>query len=272
MAGATQPQAGFAFVNGAKLYYEVAGAGHPLVLIHCGQVDSRMWEAQFSAFAQQYQVLRYDTRGYGKSDFPARAYSNSADLYGLLTFLGIKRAYLMGLSLGGRIILDFALEHPEMVAALIPTAPGLSGYQFPEYPTNAEAEGAYKRGDLAQVAELVTRTWTDGPNRTPDQVDPTVRERVRALTLETFSKPEPLEGARLLEADPPAISRLADIHAPTLIIVGDQDVNDILVIADLLQQQIADARMIVIPGAAHMVTMEQPEQVNQAVLAFLSRL
>ncbi|HEY7349957.1 MAG TPA: alpha/beta hydrolase [Ktedonobacterales bacterium] len=269
MADAQQPETGFATVNGAKLYYESAGAGRPLVLLHAGQVDSRMWDDQFGVFAQHYRVIRYDARGYGKSDWPAGSYSNSEDLYGLLQFLGIQKAALMGLSLGGRVAIDFALTHPEMVAALIPVAPGVSGYTFADNPVDAESEAAYKRGDFAQAAELVTRIWVDGPNRAPDQVDPSVRERAKAMTLEVFSRPGPQPEPEEVEPDPPAISRLREIQAPTLIIVGDQDVPDILTIADLLQKHIAHAETLVIPGAAHMVTMEQPEKVNQAALDFL---
>ncbi len=269
MADAQQPQTGYAAVNGAKLYYEMAGSGHPLVLVHGGLVDCRMWDDQFNVFAQHYRVVRYDLRGYGRSDFPAGSYSNSEDLYGLLTFLGMEKAHLMGLSLGGRVAIDFALEHPEMVTTLIPVASGLSGYKFADNPLDAEAEAAYKRGDFAQAAELVARIWVDGPNRAPDQVDARVRERTKAMLVETYARPEPQGGYKLREADPPAIKRLREIQAPTLIIVGEQDVLDILVIADLLQKHIARADTLVIPGAAHMVNMEQPGKVNQAVLDFL---
>src|SRR6266851_3278425 len=122
MSISKQPQTGFAELNGTRLYYEVAGEGHPLVLIHGGLVDRRLWDDQFDVFAQHYRVIRYDIRGFGNSDVPAGPYSNYEDLYGLLKFLGVEKAYIMGLSMGGGIDIDFTLAHPEMVAALIPVA------------------------------------------------------------------------------------------------------------------------------------------------------
>ncbi len=278
MADAQHVETGFATVNGAKLYYEIAGAGRPLVLLHAGLADSRMWDDQFSAFAEHCRVVRYDLRGFGKSDLPAEPYSHSADLYGLLHFLGIQQAALMGVSLGGRTILDFALQRPEMVEALIPVASGLGGYEGTDDPASAAVEAAYAEveaaiaaGDIASAAEGITSIWIDGPNRAPDQVNSNVRGRVKAMTVEWLSRPKPEPEPKTVPITPPAITRLKQIQAPTLIIVGDQDVLDILVIADLLQKHIPRAETLVIPGAAHMVTMEQPEEVNQAVLRFLQR-
>src|SRR5215831_10211398 len=96
-------ESGFATVNGASLYYEVAGTGRSLVLLHGGLVDCRMWDDQFSEFAEHYRVVRFDMRGHGKSDFPEAPYSLSDDVYGLLQFLGIEKTVLMGQSLGGRV-------------------------------------------------------------------------------------------------------------------------------------------------------------------------
>src|SRR5262245_970929 len=119
---------GFADVNGTRLYYELAGAGHPLVLIHGFTLDIRMWDDQFEVFAQGYQVLRYDLRGFGKSAVPTDApYSHPADLHALLTHLGIDHAYLIGLSMGGGIAIDFAVMDPNMTAALIPVDAALLG-------------------------------------------------------------------------------------------------------------------------------------------------
>lgn len=269
MADAQQLETGFATVNGAKLYYEIAGAGRPLVLLHAGLTDGRMWDDQFHVFAQHYRVMRYDLRGYGKSDQPGESYSHSDDLHGLLQALGIQKAALMGVSLGGRTVIDFALQHPEMVEALILVAAGLSGYQWAESADLIEANGAANMGDVARAVDILTRVWVDGPNRTPEQVNARVRERVMALLTETLSRPRLRPEPKQVELDPPALKRLREIQAPTLIMVGDKDVLDILVIADLLQKHIEHAETLVIPDAAHMVTLEQPEQVNQAVQHFL---
>ena len=269
MTDAPQVETGFATVNGATLYYEAAGTGRSLVLLHGGLVDCRMWDDQFSEFAEHYRVVRYDMRGHGKSDFPDAPYSFSEDLYGLLQFLGIEKTALMGLSHGGRVAIDFTLQHPEMVDALIPVSAGLSGFQFADNPALAEAMAALEAGDHDKAAEAFTRTWVDGPNRQPDQVNSRVRERVKAMVLDGLAHAQPETAPQVRELTPPAIARLKEIQVPTLIIVGDQDVLDILVIVDLLQKHIPHAETLLLQRPAHMVPMEQPERVNQAVLDFL---
>jgi 3-oxoadipate enol-lactonase len=273
MTGASTPETGFALVDGVRLYYEALGQGEPLILLHGGGLNCRMWDEQFEVFARHYRVIRYDARGSGKSDMPTagESYSHSEDLYALLQFLGLKQVYLMGLSLGGRISIDFALEHPEMVKALVLVAAGMSGYEFADLPAYAEVWKAFDAGNMAQAAEIMTQIWADGPNRTPDQMDARVRERVVQMNLDTFSRPQPQPRAEWREAEPPAISRLPEIQAPTFILVGDQDQQDILVIADLLKRQLAQAELVVIPGVAHMVSMEQPEHLNQLTLDFLAK-
>jgi len=176
MSESIQPTRGFAEVNGAKLYYEVTGAGHPLTLLHEGIADSRMYDDQFNAFAQRYRVVRFDIRGFGQSDLPPgdKPVALHEDLYALLAFLGIKKTYVLGMSMGGAIALDFTLAHPDMVDALILVAPGVSGYDMTSFEAEYQAIGeeideAVKRGDYERASELETRIWVDGPERTPQQ-------------------------------------------------------------------------------------------------------
>jgi 3-oxoadipate enol-lactonase len=119
MPNANQIHAGFVETNGTLLFYEMMGEGPPLVLLHGSLMDTRMWDEQFAAFAQDHWVIRYDIRGYGKSALPHVPYADREDLYNLLTFLGIEKSYLLGFSLGGGIALDLTLEHPERVNALL---------------------------------------------------------------------------------------------------------------------------------------------------------
>ena len=277
MAETKQRQTGTAEVNGTTLYYEVEGEGHPFVMVHGGLVDRRLWDEQFDVFAQYYKMIRFDMRGFGdsglyKADMPP--FRLDDDLYELLRFLGIEKTYVMGLSMGGAVAIDFTLAHPEMVDALIPVAMGLSGFKGDESnkPLWMEIDATFKAGELEQAAELSTRMWTDGPVRTPDQVDPAVRARVKAMTLRNYQRPDDVEGPEPLEPEPPAISRLAEIHVPTLIIVGDADVRDILVIADTLVAGIMGAKKVVIPDTAHHLNMEKPAEFNQIVLDFLTSL
>ncbi len=269
---AIMPNTDVANVNGADLIYDVAGHGHPLVLIHGGLVDRHLWDAQFAVFAQQYRTIRYDVRGYGESSTPIGPYAHHDDLHRVLAFLGVESAYVLGLSMGGGIAIDFTLAYPAMVDALIPVASGLPGYTWSESldEQGAAIQDAFSRGDVTQAVEIMTRMWTDGPQRTSSQVDPIVRERVRQMTTAMLVRSDDVAEPRLLE--PAAITRLADIHAPTLVVVGDQDVPDILAIATLLETSIAGARKAVIPGTAHHLNMERPEEFNRIVLDFLSAL
>ena len=263
---------GLVDINAGKLYYEVAGEGQPLVLIHGGLVNSGLWDDQFEVFAQHQRVVRYDVRGFGKSAAPTHPYSNHADLKALLDFLSIDTAAVLGLSMGGAIAIDFTLTNPKRVAALIPVAAGLGGYQFDAAPAlQTEMRAAYDRGDKARAAEISLQMWTDGPNRTPDQVDPLVRERIRAMTLHMFELPDTDPDYRQ-QLDPPAVLRLKEIHVPTLFVVGDQDVRGILDIADLIVKDVPGARMAIIPGTAHHLNMEKPAEFNQIVLDFLNSL
>ena len=282
MTEARQLQTGFAGVNGTRLYYEVAGVGHPLTLIHGGLVDRRLWDDQFEVFAQHYRVIRYDMRGFGDSGLikaEAGAYSFEKDLHDLLQFLGIEKTYLLGLSMGGAIAIDFTLMYPGMVDALIPVAMGLSGFKPAEDEFSEEEKASWiqvgealKKRDIPRAVELTLHMWTDGPVRTPNQVDPAVREKVRAMTTRNYQRPDEQETVEPESLEPPAISRLSEIHIPTLIIVGDQDVRTILQIADILEKGIAGAKKVVIHGPAHHLNMEKPEEFNRAVLDFLGSL
>ena len=258
---------GFAEINGARVYYEVAGHGPAIVLLHAGIADSRMWDAQFQEFARHYQVIRYDARGYGRSEMPAGPFARHEDLYALLRFLGVERTTLVGLSMGGATAIDFTLTHPEMVSALLPVASGLGGYQWSDtiHRYNDEEAAALERGDMDAVFEINLRMWVDGPARTPQQVDAAVRRKVRQMLADASTSTD----GRPQQLDPPAITRLGEIRAPMLVIAGDADVPDILAIADLLAAGISGAGKAIIPGVAHMLTMERPAEFNRLVLDFV---
>src|SRR5712692_4183063 len=198
---AEQLQKGFAEVNGTTLYYEVAGEGHPLVLNHGGLVDHHLWDGQFDAFAQHFKVIRYDIRGFGASGMLSKGmepYSMERDLHSLLQFLGIEKTYVLGLSLGGTLAIDFTLQYPEMVDALITVGSGLSGFEWGEPDQELMAKfaamvEAFKSRDSARSVEISTAralspflnasaiaanfamsSWSGSPHSKPLNPDPTV--------------------------------------------------------------------------------------------------
>jgi 3-oxoadipate enol-lactonase len=263
---------GFAEVNGARLYYEVVGSGPALTLIHAGIADSRMWDDQFAVFARQFRVVRYDLRGFGQSEMPPGPYTMRDDLRALLRALGIARTHLIGVSMGGSIALDFTLDFPDLVSSLVLVAAGISGRKPSDFLREqwAALEEVMARGDLDAVNELELRLWVDGAGRTPEQVNPGVRERVRVMNagiLANEARNE--EGQSVRPLDPPALGRLGEVAAPTLVIAGARDVSDILENADLLAATIPDVRKVVLPDVAHLPPLEAPAEFNRLVLDFL---
>jgi pimeloyl-ACP methyl ester carboxylesterase len=174
-----QIKSGFATIDNAKIYYEVAGKGLPLVMIHAGVADSRQWNNEFTNFAQSYQVIRYDMRGYGKSEPVDGEFSHMSDLVSLLDTLEIHEPIvIMGCSMGGGLAMDFALTHPSRAKALIMVDSGPSGLKLdkPSSSKFADAEKAFEAGNLDLVAEIETQIWFDGIDRTPEQVNPAMRK------------------------------------------------------------------------------------------------
>jgi 3-oxoadipate enol-lactonase len=260
-----ESQKGYAAVNGTRLYYEVAGAGHPLVLLHGFSLDTRMWDDQFAAFAQRYRVVRYDARGFGQSAPPVEgvSYTHRDDLRALLSHLGITSAHVLGLSMGGAIAVTFALAYPEATTALVLVASVLFG--MPMTSPFSAASAAREGGVAAARAE-----WLNSPLFAPAQEHPDIAGRLRAI-IDTYS------GWHWLHADPhtrsrsqpSAAQRLGEIRVPTLVVVGDRDTPDLLAASDALAAGIPHARKVVIPDVGHMANMEAPEQVNALVLEFL---
>lgn len=267
-------------LDDGRLYYEVA-AEHEVgratvVLSHAGFLDSRMFDPQWDVLAQHYRVIRYDMRGCGKSSTVHGPTNRRADLRRLLTHLGVGRAHFVGCSMGGEIVLDLALEEPDLVASLtlVDAMPG--GFELQGEPPRYVMEmfGAAQGGDVERTSELQIRIWLDGPLREPDEVDPGLR--AEALAMNRI----PVEHNTFLTADmqpdspldPPAITRLDTLDIPVLIVVGALDDPEILRAADVLAQKLPDARKVVIENTAHVPSYERPDAFNQALLPFLANV
>jgi 3-oxoadipate enol-lactonase len=241
-----------------------------LVLIHGYSLDTRMWDDQFDAFSQQYQVVRYDLRGFGESALPTgESYAYHEDLKALLGFLGITRAHLLGLSLGGAIAVDFALIYPEATQSLILVdVSALDGFEWPDKLNGwfAPIYSAAKNDDM----ELAKEHWLNTDWFAPAREKPDVAANLKAIVSDYsgwhFNHDNPVRGLV-----PPANERLAEVGAPTLIIIGERDLSFYNhPIADRLAERIPSARKVVMPGVGHMANMEDPQGFNQIVLSFLA--
>lgn len=276
MADTENVTTGYADVNGAKLAYEVAGDGHPLVFLHAGIANLHMWDDQFRAFRDRYRVVRYDHRGFGQSSAPAGPASGVDDAYGMLKFLNIDKAYLVGCSMGGGMALDVTLAHPEMVDGLVLVGAGVSG--APDEDDEAldatwqKIQDAAKAGDFDTANELEVRMWVDGVGRTPDQVDPAFRAKASAMNRALYDRDAEMNAVEWQQADQPAYPRLETVTAPTLVIVGDRDLSEIQKAADTLAARIPGAKKVVMHNTAHLPSMELPDQFNQILGDFLSSL
>jgi pimeloyl-ACP methyl ester carboxylesterase len=262
---------GFAPVHGTRLFYEVKGTGPAVVLIHGGQLDSRMWDEQFDLLAKQFTAIRYDVRGYGGSFQPDALYSDAEDLAALLDYLRVAKAHLVGLSLGGRISVDFAVAYPKRTRSLTLVGPGLTGYE----PPNAE-EADLRMWETFKLArdegpERATEAWLKDPFMAPAMEQVRLRARLRRLSRENahcwLRNPILQRSPR-----PPAAKRLKEITVPTLLVLGDRDVPQIKATIETLEKGIRGSSKAVIKGAGHMVSMEQPDEFNRVLLAFLGKL
>jgi pimeloyl-ACP methyl ester carboxylesterase len=266
---------GFAEIEGARLYYEMAGEGPWLVLVHAGIADLRMWDEQFAVFASHYRVVRYDMRGFGRSPMSPGPFSNRQDLYRLLQSLGIRQAHFIGCSMGGMTVTDFAVEHPEMVTSLVLVAAALSGFEMRGEPPAQilELTAARRVGDFKRAADLHVQIWADGFRRGSDLAEASVRERVRQMGLDGLNnQADYLKKTGFLMEEPflpPAINRLDGLAVPTLVMAGDLDDENVLRTADTLVEKLPSAREEIIAGTAHLPSMEKPEQFNRVVLDFL---
>jgi pimeloyl-ACP methyl ester carboxylesterase len=256
-------------VNGTRLVYETAGEGPPVIFLHGYTLDMRMWDDQLPAFTPTHRVVRYDLRGFGVSASPVvnEPYTHADDLHAVLTHLGIERAAVVGLSMGGWVALEFALTYPESVHTLILVDSALRGHAWAAALDNmlGTFDSLVGDGRLAEGKSV----WLTDPLFACSQRLPTVAARLEQMVAD-FGCWDQLNEDPHLPLDPPARERLHDIAAPTLVIVGEQDLADFHDIADRFASEIPNSRKVVLPAAGHMANMDAPEAFNRVVLDFLA--
>jgi pimeloyl-ACP methyl ester carboxylesterase len=262
-------------VDGARLEFDLAGEGAPVVLLHPGLWDRRTWDEQFAVFSRTYRVLRFDARGYGRSSRPepGRPYSHVEDLAAVMDTVGFERAALVGCSMGGGTALDFALTHGGRVSALVLVAPGVSGTEegTPEDEAWfaerwAPIEALIQSGDLEGAMDLCLRSfWA-----MLGTIDP-AGARVRAIALDNLHTLTMDEGGDR-PIDPPAYARLEDVAVPTLVVPADHDPPYAMRIYAEVATRIPGAQTIRIQDVDHVVNIRKPAEFDDAVLAFLGEV
>jgi 3-oxoadipate enol-lactonase len=259
---------GYVSAEGERLYYEIAGKGNNIVLLHDGLIHRETWDGQFRELAKTFRVMRYDRRGYGKSSNPNVPFSNIDDLNQLFSQLKIDSAIVFGMSAGGGIAIDFALKHPEKVTALVLVGAVVSGYGYSSH--------MLTRGGRISLEELIADSskfiryfgWED------------------PYTLYSVNIEAKKKCLRLLEANPmnvsldkfrfqkprerPALKFLSEIKVPALVLVGEYDIPDVHAHSGVIEVGIPNAKREVIRNAGHLIPLEQPEAFNSLVRTFLN--
>ncbi|MDQ3284226.1 MAG: alpha/beta hydrolase [Actinomycetota bacterium] len=190
------------------------------MLLHDGLLDCRIWDEQFGVLSECYGTVRYDRRGYGRSEPSSGEFSQVGDLRTLLGALSVKQAHLIGASSGGGIAVDFALKYPESVRSLVLAGPSLSGYRDSEEKQRRIADifSAARREGIFGWREM----WLDYPSWAPDVKHTSARRKIEKLLVTAFHNcfDNPRSRAR---REPPALGRLSEIRVPALVVVGERD-------------------------------------------------
>lgn len=250
-----------------RLHFEEGGAGFPLVLVHGHTLDAKMWGPQLPAFEARFRVVRPELRGYGLSAPSSEPFTYAADLEHLLDDLKLKRAHLLGLSLGGAAALDFAISRPERVGKLVLVGSSLGGFpRDPEFAASLEAVFAAARESGLEAAR---RLWLAHPMFAPSREQPKVRAYLENAVAGYPGWHWANGAAPSAPVDARAFERLAEVRAPTLVIVGERDIGQNQRIANALADGIPGARKLVMAGVGHLPNLEDPAAFNAAVLEFL---
>jgi 3-oxoadipate enol-lactonase len=253
-------------VDGGKVWADDSGGdGPPLVLLHPGIGDSRIWDPVRPALTASYRVIRHDDRGFGRSPAPKVKFSLLADLIAVLDHYGLDRAAFAGCSQGGGSALGLALAQPARVAALVLLCPGIPGYPWPEEeegePDELEAEygRALAVGDADALAVILQRVWAGaGPT-------PAVMGQLRSGARAEISS------GGLEERNPPVFDRLGEISVPTSLLVGDADYPPFVEAGRQAAARIPGCELTVVPGMDHLAPLREPDLVLRTIRTTLSR-
>jgi 3-oxoadipate enol-lactonase len=268
MTTTERPRTGTIELDGAPLAYDLVGEGPPLVLVHAGVADRRMWDPQVAPLSERFTVVRYDLRGFGRSpDAPGR-YAHHEQLLALLDHVGFDRVTGVGCSMGSFVLLSAAVVAPGRFRQLVVLSPVIDGVE----PTGSvrqawreEAE-ALDAGDVDRAVEVNLATWIDGPHRGPDDVDPEVRAWVGRMQADVFA--HGLAGEEE-ELEPGPGEQLDRLSMPVCVVTGTLDQRWVLDCADRLAAGLPDVQLHAVDGVAHLPNVEAPERVTTLLLDLL---
>ena len=245
------------------LAFEIHGSGRPVVFLHGHTLNRRMWHPLLPLLTPHLQAILVDLPGHGESGPGPEGSTPAEDLVHLLDALQVERAAICGHSQGGAVAVSFALTAPDRCAALIPVDAALGGFPFPSWP----GPRPYIRQARSEGLAPALEAWMQ------DSIFGTIMASPRAEELKAIVREYPghewLNRSHARRESIPDAQRLGEITAPTLVLLGEQDLPDFHTIARVLAEGIPGAKQMIIPDAGHMLPMEQPEATSQAILSFL---
>jgi 3-oxoadipate enol-lactonase len=263
-------QSGYMYVEGGgQLYYETIGSGEPVVLIHGNAGDRRHWDQQFKSLGENFFVIRYDARGYGKSSLPTHdiSYSDHEDLAMLLNHLEVRQAHIVGWSFGSGIAFDYATVFPDRTLSVISIGPWVNGYSSPLVQAYIDA-----------ATQLSTELSEEGPKVGVDAWmrlifpttirDPFAGEEFAKIAAD-YSWWAFMNASQARPLIPSAAERLGDIEVPTLIVTAEYDLAVCQEAGRFLQGSIKGAELIVMADTGHLMAIEKPAEFNRHLSAFL---
>ena len=261
-------ETGYINVEEGKLFYEMAGKGKCIVLIHDGLIHCEVWDEQFLVFAKKYRVVRYDRRGYGKSPNPHALFSDIEDLKQLFAQLKIDNAILIGMSSGGGLAIDFTLKYQQNVSALILSGAVVGGYNYSSHMMTRGGRVDNLEELLADPQKMIQYFgWED-----PYQINPeNIKAKEKCLELlKAFPINVDFEKFNFMKpADRTAIKYLSEINVPTLVLVGEYDIPDVHAHSGVIDAGIKNSKREIISNSGHMIPLDQPAAFNDAVMNFL---
>jgi pimeloyl-ACP methyl ester carboxylesterase len=256
----------------ATLSAESHGSGAPdVLLVHAGVTDQRSWRHLVDALPGQ-RCLTFDARGYGRTAYQREdGWSPVDDAVAVLDAYGVEKAVVIGCSMGGRTSIDLTLTHPDRVRALVLIGPAVSGAPEPTYEPEVQAiepeyDAADEAGDLDEINRLEARLWLDGPTAPEGRVSGEARELFLEMNARALDADDPGERSD----DPAAWERLEEIGVPTLVMVGEHDLRYIKENCTHLVTSIPGARLVELPGVAHLPHLEADERTLSEITAFVS--
>lgn len=260
-------------IDGATLTGVEMGDGLPVVFLHAGVCDNRMWHDQMRLAADNgWHAIAYDRRGYGDAESPDEPFSHLEDLEAILDAFDIHAAIFVGCSMGGGLAIDFALSHPGRVIGLVLIGTSVTGAPWSataeESAIEMAEEDAWERGDLDLLNKVQAHEWLDGPRAQSGRVGGSVRELFLDMNAKALAKPELTQE----EPRPDAWSRVDAVTSPTMLIVGDEDFSALIDRHEHLSETMPNSFAAVLEGVAHIPSIERPDLINRMLEEFLDAL